>query len=112
MVIRAEMESGAIFSGDWKYRYVLWRKWDSGFLFGGKDCGNVVAFCGLNPSTADERKNDPTVTRWIGYARAWGFTAMYVVNLFGLRSTLPQGLHREMEEGGDPTRTGSPRTSP
>ncbi|RJR46046.1 MAG: DUF1643 domain-containing protein [Desulfobacteraceae bacterium] len=102
MAMVSEMESGAIFSEDRDYRYVLWRKWDSGFLFGEKDRGKVVAFHGLNPSTADERKNDPTVTRWIGYAKAWGFTAMFVVNLFGLRSTFPEGLYQALEHGKDP----------
>ena len=46
-------------------------------------------FIGLNPSTADEVDDDPTVRRCIAYARAWGFDALCMTNLFGLRATLP-----------------------
>ncbi len=47
----------------------------------------------LNPSTADESKNDPTVERCQRRARAMGFGGLVVVNLFALRSTDPQALY-------------------
>ncbi len=71
------------------YRYTLHRRWASG--------GRRACFCLLNPSTADEYKLDPTLTRCLGYAQRWGFNAMEVVNIFSLRSTDPKGL-REHEE--------------
>ena len=46
--------SGACFSNDRIYRYSLWRRWDN---------GPTLNFICLNPSTADETRNDPTVTR-------------------------------------------------
>ncbi len=46
-------------------------------------------FIGLNPSTADETKDDPTVRRCIGYARAWGYAGLCMTNLFAFRATLP-----------------------
>ena len=52
----------------------------------------VIAFIGLNPSTADEINDDPTVRRCIGFARRWGFGGMYMLNVFGYRSTNPQGI--------------------
>ena len=78
--------AGAVFDPSKRYRYGLWRRW--------AECGPVVAFVMLNPSTADARCDDPTIRRCGGFARAWGFAAMAVVNLFGLRATDPVRLRR------------------
>ncbi len=48
----------------------------------------------LNPSTADARRNDPTVERCERRARAMGFGAFRVVNLFAFRATSPADLRR------------------
>lgn len=77
--------TGAVFSDCRVYRYTLWRRWGD---------GGLCSFVGLNPSTADESKNDNTVTRCITFARDWGFGGMVMLNLFGLRSTDPKGLKR------------------
>ncbi len=74
----------AVFSQCRKYRYSLSRIWDPQF--------SKVLFIGLNPSTADEHHDDPTVRRCIGFARKWGFGGLILVNLFGYRSTNPAGL--------------------
>ena len=68
------------------YRYSLWREW----------CANSprVAFIMLNPSTADDQKDDPTIRRCIGFAYAWGFGALEVVNLFAYRATNSRKLLR------------------
>jgi hypothetical protein len=76
--------SGATFSPCRTYRYALWREWDASLP--------TVVFCGLNPSTADEMKDDPTVRRELAYARAWGFGRYVKVNVYGYRSTDPDGL--------------------
>jgi len=49
-------------------------------------------FVGLNPSTADEQGDDPTVRRCIGFARKWNFGGLILVNLFAYRSTDPACL--------------------
>ncbi|OSM00281.1 hypothetical protein MAIT1_00764 [Magnetofaba australis IT-1] len=49
----------------------------------------MINFLLLNPSTADEAKNDPTVERCERYARAWGYGTMLVTNVFAYRATDP-----------------------
>lgn len=71
----------AVFSPDRVYRYMLWRTWGA---------GPTVTFIGLNPSTADETVDDPTIRRCIGYAKAWGYGGLIMANLFALRATDPR----------------------
>jgi len=84
-------ESNASFSPDRKYRFALWRFWD--------ERPKIMFIC-LNPSTADEAKNDPTVTRCITFAHQWGYGGVYVCNIFGLRSTNPKELYSEYDPVG------------
>ena len=46
----------------------------------------------LNPSTADETEDDPTIRRLRGFSRRLGYGNFTVVNLYALRSTNPRGL--------------------
>ncbi len=78
------VESTARFSACERYRYELTRVWDS--------AATLAAFVLLNPSTADAHRNDPTVTRCINFARAWGYGGLAVGNIFAWRSTDPAGL--------------------
>jgi hypothetical protein len=75
--------AGASFEGP--YRYLLWRRWAE---------AASVLFVMLNPSTADAHHDDPTIRRCLGFARAWGFGALEVVNLFAWRATDPRELRR------------------
>lgn len=84
------MTTGAQFSSCRKYRYALWRTW--------QEHEGHVMFIGLNPSTADETKDDPTIRRCIGYAKSWGFGGIYMLNIFAYRATRP----RELNNIGDP----------
>jgi hypothetical protein len=84
------VEYGAIFDFIGKYRYLLWRTWSA--------YHPRIVFVLLNPSTADEQKNDPTIRRCMGFARAWNFGSLEVVNLFAYRST----DYRELFKVSDP----------
>ena len=81
--------SDAVFSNCRKYRYALWRRWDLE--------GPLILFIGLNPSTADEVKNDPTIRRCIGFAKDWGFGGVLIANLFAFRSTSPTKMKDQLE---------------
>jgi hypothetical protein len=52
----------------------------------------MVTFVGLNPSTADENADDPTIRRCVRFARDWGFATLKMVNLYAYRSTDPRNL--------------------
>jgi hypothetical protein len=82
-------DKGAEFSPCKRYRYSLWREWQT--LTPSK---KYVLFVMLNPSTADENILDPTVRRCLGYAMAWGYNKMVVANIFALRSTDPGELYK------------------
>lgn len=83
--------SGGIFSPCRKYRYQLWRRWGH---------GEGCVFIGLNPSTADEKVNDPTIRRCINYAKRWNFDAMVMLNLFAFRATDPADMQCEIDPVG------------
>lgn len=74
-------DAGAEFSPCRLYRYRLWRSWSGGT--------GTVNFLMLNPSTADEAVNDPTVERCEQRARRLGFERLIVTNLFAYRATSP-----------------------
>ena len=80
------MFRGALFSEDRVYRYTLTRVWD---MDGPRMCWLL-----LNPSTADEKQDDPTIRRCIAFAKAWGYGGWDLVNLFAYRSTNPDVLPR------------------
>lgn len=80
----ADTRTGAVLSDDRTYRYRLWRQWDVS--------KPTLAFVMLNPSTADETDDDPTIRRCLGYAKDWGYGSLVVGNLFALRSPDPERL--------------------
>lgn len=83
------MRGDAVFDDTGRYRYRLGRRWSPGAR---------VAFVMLNPNAADATRDDPTIRRCVGFARRWGYGAVDVVNLFGLRARDPRALAR----AGDP----------
>ena len=87
--------AGADFSPCRTWRYKLWRTWDARKGF--------TMFLMLNPSTADEAKNDPTVERCQRYAIRWGYGGLIVCNLFAYRATAPAA----MKAAGDPVGPGN-----
>ena len=74
----------AEFSACRRYRYALWRTWNAALP--------KVLFIALNPSVADEQRDDPTLRRCMAYGRAWGYGGVCVGNLFALVSRDPRLL--------------------
>ena len=76
--------SGAEFSPCGKYRYKLWRIWDEALP--------KVMCIGLNPSTANSTKPDPTITNLTKMLRKLGYGGFYMMNLFAWISSKPEDL--------------------
>lgn len=89
VIIRSGDSSGAMFSPCLNYRYVLWRRIDI-------DSPTALMVIGLNPSTADEREDDPTIRRCKDFARRWGHGMLYMLNLFAFRATDPKRMKAEL----------------
>ena len=77
-------KDGAVFSDDRKYRYALFRIWDAE--------SPSIMFIGLNPSTANEQDNDPTIRRVMSFAKDWQYGSVCMLNLFALVSPNPKDL--------------------
>ena len=81
-MIIGESISGALFSDDTRrFRYALWRRWEK--------TGDNLLFIGLDPSTANNLRDDPTIRRLIGFAKSWGFGGLFAGNLFSIVSADP-----------------------
>ena len=88
------MKREAIISKCNKYRYKLIREWS--------ESRGKVLFIMLNPSTADDKKDDKTITRCINFAKDWGYGGLMVGNLFAYRTTYPKELFKtKYPEGKD-----------
>lgn len=89
-------EDRQVFSPDGVYRYELERYIGEGL---------PVLFCGLNPSIAGGGKtrddNDPTVRRWIGFAKRWGCGSILIVNAYGFIETKSAKLAHAAKAGVD-----------
>lgn len=94
----------AVFSECRTFRYSLVRRWAD---------GPTATFVMLNPSTADEKSNDPTVAKCVKFAQSWRYKQavglfgdsskppefrpygrLVVVNIFAWRATDPEELYR------------------
>lgn len=64
------------------YRYALLIQWDA--------TRKPKCFVGLNPSTASELQDDPTIRRCIDYARRWDRGGLLMLNASAYRATDPK----------------------
>lgn len=83
---KGDAASVAVYSDCEAYRYELTRVWDTG--------GQKALFVMLNPSTATETQNDATVERCERRARALGFGAFRVTNIFAYRAKDPKAMRK------------------
>jgi len=89
---RATPPNVAVFSPCGLFRYLLTRE------FGGT---RTVVFVLLNPSTATAEKPDPTLSRCIAFAQAWGFGRLVILNLCAYRETKPALMFARARAGLD-----------
>lgn len=83
--------AGAEFSECGKYRYKLWRVWDTSLP--------KVMCIGLNPSTANASKNDNTINLLIRMLGQLGYGGFYMMNCFAYITSDPKLLkHNPMSD--------------
>ncbi len=75
------MTMTAVFEPTDDYRVELRRIWNAALP--------LLVVCMLNPSTADDNGNDPTILTLIHFARLWGYGGLLVVNLYSFCSSSP-----------------------
>lgn len=61
-----------------------------------KDGKRILYVIGINPSTANETKDDRTMRRVMGFARENDYDGFAMINLYPQRSTRPYNLHKEL----------------
>ena len=82
----------AEFSSCEKYRYAWVDAWSK---------GKPLMVIGLNPSTADENKTDPTIAKCVRLAKGWGYPGLIMCNLFAYRATDPEEMKKQKEPVGE-----------
>ena len=90
--VKGDAPSVATYSACERYRYTLTRVWNPD--------GQRVLFVCLNPSTATEVQNDPTVERCERRARTLGYGAFRVCNIFAFRATDPKVMRAQADPVG------------
>ena len=79
----------ARYSDDQRHRFLLRRVWDWSRV--------PLVTIGLNPSTATESVDDPTIRTLIRAAHWRGYGGLWMLNIFSLRSTNPRALYTDRE---------------
>jgi len=102
--VKDDAPSVAVYSDCERYRYLLTRTWDPS--------GRKALFVMLNPSTATELQNDPTVERCERRARALGFGAFRVTNIFAWRDTDPKAMRAAADPIGPENDTALSQSAP
>lgn len=80
------MKRSAVFSPCGKFRHLLIRRW--------VDDLPLLVMGLLNPSVANDEKDDPTARKGIGFARELGYGGMVFFNIFDYCATYPKDLKK------------------
>jgi hypothetical protein len=80
------VKRSAVFSPCGKFRHLLIRRW--------VDDLPLLVFGLLNPSVANDEKDDPTARKGIGFARELGYGGMVFFNIFDYCATYPKDLKK------------------
>lgn len=80
---------GGEFNTENTHRFSLYRIWDAD--------KPLVMFIGLNPSTANNHKDDPTIQSVRRISKHNGFGGFFMMNLFTYISSEPEELKKNMD---------------
>ena len=88
---------GATISDCGLYRWSLTRDWTPP-----NSPSRPILWIGMNPSTADDKFDDPTCRREVNFSKSWGFSKYIKGNMLGYRSTDPTNLPFDPNEAEGP----------
>lgn len=92
MAATSLIDKGAVISDDLRFRYRLWRTWDSEAY--------KVLWIMLNPSTADADLDDATIRKCIAFTKLWHRGSIEVANLYAYRTKSPAELKKAQYPNG------------
>ena len=78
----------AKFSNDKKERFTLKREWDKS--------KNKILYIMLNPSLADDKKDDPTIRRLIGFTKKFNYGGFLVGNILSTITPNPKEIDKSL----------------
>ncbi len=84
--VSSHFKSEAVFSPCKKARFVLIRQWHF------EETVKTIMWIGMNPSTADETVDHPTVKKEIGFSQRWGYGKYIKTNIIPYGSTNPNKI--------------------
>lgn len=87
--LRPDYHASATFDASERHRYTLIRSWGQN--------PDTLVIVGLNPSTADAMRDDPTIRRCVDFADQIGFGALLMLNAYAWRETDPARMFRERD---------------
>jgi len=82
----------AKFSDCMAYRYELLVRW--------KAFGPIMTWLMMNPSTATEMKDDPTIKLVTKRAKNLGYSGIRILNVFAFRATKPEDMMMQLDPVG------------
>ena len=86
--IKNNLLRGAKFSRDKKERYSLKREWDKS--------KKKILYIMLNPSLADDKKDDPTIRRLISFTKKFNYGGFFVGNIFTTITPNPKEIDKSL----------------
>lgn len=92
MTLPLGIRSFAEYSDCKKYRYYLTRTWNKIENDVRIEPLKTVMFLMMNPSTATEHVDDPTVRKCRVMANSWGYNSLIIANIMAYRATNPKDL--------------------
>jgi hypothetical protein len=98
LVTKGDERAWAVTSRDDVYRYLLGRRWGDAAR---GPASPLWCFGMLNPSTARDDVDDPTVRRCTGFAKRGGAGGVLIVNLLAYSSTHPHEMVQASRQGID-----------
>lgn len=93
--VRRDLQCGTVGSAQFTGKNNEYRPWLSRHIEGSEGASYAL-FIGMNPSTAGEDIDDPTVSKEWSFTQSWHFNRYIKCNVMDYRATLPSTLNNPL----------------